>query len=103
MSTPLEGGPEPRVETGSLTFGNDWPGCFIRGDNAFAYAEALQVLLDKTRTALQTIEGHGDIESYTAVLTLEGLLKVLRDTRVGHPKTSQHVEQRVLPFKDCLP
>lgn len=103
MPTPLDHTPEPRVETGSLTFGDDWPGCFIRGDDAFAYSQALQVLLNKARAKLQTHEGHQDIESFAAVLTLENLLQVLRDTRVGEPKTSHHVEQIALPFKDCLP
>ena len=28
----------PRVETGAVQFGDDWPGLFIRGDNAFALA-----------------------------------------------------------------
>jgi hypothetical protein len=28
----------PRVETGAVRFGDDWPGVFIRGDNALAYA-----------------------------------------------------------------
>lgn len=27
-----------RVETGPVAFGNDWPGVFIRGDDAFGYA-----------------------------------------------------------------
>lgn len=27
---------ETRVETGPIRFGEDWPGIFIRGDNAFA-------------------------------------------------------------------
>jgi hypothetical protein len=28
--------PDPgRVETGAVQFGNDWPGLFIRGDDAF--------------------------------------------------------------------
>ncbi len=26
----------PRVETGAVQFGDDWPGLFIRGDNALA-------------------------------------------------------------------
>jgi hypothetical protein len=28
---------EPRVETGPVQFGNDWPGIFIRGDNAMGF------------------------------------------------------------------
>jgi hypothetical protein len=33
---------EDRVETGPIQFGNDWPGIFIRGDNALALAMALR-------------------------------------------------------------
>lgn len=34
-----------RVETGPVQFGDDWPGVFIRGDNAFAFCNALDALL----------------------------------------------------------
>jgi hypothetical protein len=30
-----------RPETGTMQFGTDWPGCFIRGDGCFAYSLAL--------------------------------------------------------------
>lgn len=33
---------QTRVETGVVQFGNDWPGVFIRGDNALGYALALR-------------------------------------------------------------
>lgn len=36
---------EDRVETGPVQFGEDWPGVFIRGDNAFAYRLALSNVL----------------------------------------------------------
>jgi hypothetical protein len=32
---------EPRVETGPLQFGDDWPGLFIRGDEALGLADTL--------------------------------------------------------------
>lgn len=35
----LEGG---RPETGAMQFGDDWPGVFIRGDNAVHFAMHLQ-------------------------------------------------------------
>lgn len=36
-----------RVETGPVQFGpTDWPGVFIRGDNAFNYAMHLRALLN---------------------------------------------------------
>lgn len=37
-------GQEPRVETGPVRFGDDWPGLFIRGDNAASFAMALREL-----------------------------------------------------------
>lgn len=36
----------PRVETGPLQIGDDWPGIFIRGDNAMHYAMRLSIALD---------------------------------------------------------
>ena len=37
---------EHRVETGVVQFGDDWPGIFIRGDNAFPMALALREKLE---------------------------------------------------------
>lgn len=37
-----------RVETGVVQFGEDWPGLFIRGDNAAMYACALNNLIEGT-------------------------------------------------------
>lgn len=36
---------EERVETGVIQFGDDWPGVFIRGDNAFYLAVHLLGLI----------------------------------------------------------
>lgn len=67
QNIPHEG---PRVETGVTQFGDDWPGVFIRGDNAFAYAMALNAL----------IAGRTDVLTRA---TATGLLRLLRssDTR----------------------
>ena len=32
----------PRIETGATQIGDDWPGVFIRGDDCFMYALALE-------------------------------------------------------------
>lgn len=37
---------DSRVETGPTQIGDDWPGLFIRGDNAFHYAMCLRNVLD---------------------------------------------------------
>ena len=34
-----------RVETGSLQINDDWPGIFIRGDNALGYAMHLEMAI----------------------------------------------------------
>lgn len=39
--------PGKRLETGRLVINDDWPGVFIRGDNAIGYAILLKTLLDK--------------------------------------------------------
>jgi hypothetical protein len=33
---------DERVPTGALQFGDDWPGVFIRGDEAMAYASIVR-------------------------------------------------------------
>lgn len=40
-------GPNPRIETGPVQFGDDWPGLFIRGDNALAIALSISVLMER--------------------------------------------------------
>ncbi len=42
---------EPRVETGAVQFGDDWPGTFIRGDNAMNYAVHLEAVLKASQDA----------------------------------------------------
>ncbi len=64
-----------RVETGAVQFGDDWPGVFIRGDNAFGYMLNLQVALEAA-------------DHYTAIPPLtragvEGLIHTLRAAIIG--------------------
>lgn len=44
---PLPDGFDGRVETGPVQFGEDWPGTFIRGDNAAWYAMSIQMILER--------------------------------------------------------
>jgi hypothetical protein len=37
----------PRVETGAVQFGDDWPGLFLRGDNALALVIWIQSLCER--------------------------------------------------------
>lgn len=43
---------EVRVETGAIQFGNDWPGLFVRGDNAFALSIAITLMRKSLRDDL---------------------------------------------------
>lgn len=56
-----------RPETGPMQFGDDWPGIFIRGDNAMAYAMELEAALEDG--------SEEDILSVMAVIRLAKLLK----------------------------
>ncbi len=51
---------EPRVESGPIQFGEDWPGTFFRGDAAAGYAVHLEQLL----------QGIGDELSLSVVRSL---------------------------------
>lgn len=61
-----------RVETGPIQFGDDWPGVFIRGDNALHFA----IVLDRALMILP--QDAWDIRS-----ALAGLADNLRSCSVG--------------------
>lgn len=59
-----------RAETGPLQFGEDWPGVFIRGDNAESYAQALKKFRE------------GESRSPFEETALDSLLILLQDANV---------------------
>jgi hypothetical protein len=80
-----------RPETGPMQFGDDWPGVFIRGDNALHYA----------------LELHGAIKALRKVDyspfqlgVLEGLLGTLQASDVRGGATDIQI---LRPFPHCLP
>jgi hypothetical protein len=55
---PNNGGSEPdgdvpRVETGAVQFGNDWPGLFVRGDEAVHLAWCIEKLEPHIKALLE--------------------------------------------------
>lgn len=42
-----------RIETGAIQFGEDWPGIFIRGDQALYYAGLIHGVIDHSADKLQ--------------------------------------------------
>ncbi len=75
-----------RPETGPMQFGDDWPGIFIRGDNAAGFAYWL-------RTVMRASSGAG-----IAVSILDGLASDLESCNV---RTLGEV-QIMKPFDDCV-
>ena len=62
-------GYEPRIETGVVQFGDDWPGVFLRGDTACHYAVVIQQVIDN-------VDKNGYIDALDVVIlrSLAGLL-----------------------------
>lgn len=73
--------PEPqdnlgRVETGTTQFGDDWPGVFIRGDNAMGMVQDIEMALVTMRFVTNDFQGRLIIQG------LEQIRDLLKDCRV---------------------
>jgi hypothetical protein len=71
----------PRIETGPLILGDDWPGVFIRGDEALGYAHTLRTLLAGAETRATDLS-ESEIAAWTRVDQLATLLESCRATPV---------------------
>jgi hypothetical protein len=67
---PSKGGDHPRVETGAVQFGEDYPGIFIRGDGAAYLAFSINTILER-------MEKHPELA--TELFLELGELKGIRD------------------------
>lgn len=77
LPEPFPGSPANRVETGALQINDDWPGVFIRGDNAMHYAMSVKQVLTKLEA-----ESNTDIHTALAVGTLKSLMQLLASSRI---------------------
>lgn len=77
-----------RPETGPIQFGEDWPGYFIRGDNAGYLAMVLKEVLDRTESEDNILEN----------IPLRGLVQGLQSSNVS----SGEPVQELRPFDQCL-
>jgi len=62
LQIPMRGG-SGEVRTGAIQFENDWPGLFIRGDDAIA-------LLSRIRGLQERMAGHPDVVAAAALIEL---------------------------------
>jgi len=76
---------EERIETGPLQINDDWPGTFIRGDNAAYYALMLGELLSTRK--------EDDYESFSATIAwtvMKSLYGVLRSSNANRITEHEH-------------
>jgi hypothetical protein len=84
---------DERIETGPVRFGEDWPGVFVRGDDAIMFAVVLKKFLRSQEFDEQSIEEAGQRLELRRLTDLLNSCFVKRDPRLaGHitPETAQH-------------
>ena len=67
----------PRAETGPMEFTDDWPGVFIRGDNAAYFAMCLSNILE-------FVENNPDVPNVFGVMGVIGLQSLLTSCNVNN-------------------
>jgi hypothetical protein len=63
-----------------MQFGNDWPGVFIRGDDALSFANSLQTLLDRVEPRAMELS-EAELQAWSPGKELLDLLKSCRTFR----------------------
>jgi hypothetical protein len=79
-----------RPENGPLRFGEDWPGVFIRGDDALNYAKGLSTLI--ARASLSLRERNFLAPELAALVGLRELLASVQCTKGVAPARTQQVK-----------
>lgn len=51
-----ESGLPPRIETGAVQFGTDWPGLFIRGDDSFHTMLSINAIVEQLKNTKISFE-----------------------------------------------
>lgn len=74
-------GNAPRIETGAVQFGNDWPGLFIRGDDSFRLLMSIRrldhFLKDRlSNEAIEQLSGDDKIIAFEARMAYEHIQSI---------------------------
>lgn len=88
-----------------MRFGDDWPGVFLRGDNAFAYSMALSTLLDAIEGTAKraTDAGNPVSEGLASLVTLSSFLRGLAgDLASCDVREKPSIVNDLRPFAECL-
>jgi hypothetical protein len=89
----VEGG---RVETGPVQFGDDWPGVFVRGDNAFGYAMALREAMEKIPEGFNKMQ----IKSLCSLLGGAVVIPVKSPEKIKVPTIDGETEIEAMKFTE---
>lgn len=86
-----------RPETGVIKFGDDWPGIFIRGDDAHGFKCMLEDILSRINNPKKKINKNRKINDDIEMRMLIGLFK---NCNVDH-EFCEKTCQRLKDFNDC--
>ncbi len=73
-----DNGPHERVETGAVQFGKDWPGLFIRGDNAAWLAHNISIIKDWYTSLPDEMKAKDELGVPMALSNLEEVMGMVR-------------------------
>lgn len=81
-----------RVETGPVQFDDDWPGVFIRGDNAFMFASSLEwvISLAENNAALPPSD---DVTHRIYINATRALLDLLRGSHMERARADPQLQK----------
>lgn len=75
--------PNDRIETGPIQFNEDWPGFFLRGDNAFAIRLAIANLLVNRYDTFAQMQLHAFMEELDGCNLNQKLVKEMQKHEDG--------------------
>lgn len=87
------------MESGPIAFGPDWPGLFLRGDDALNYALQIEHVLHAMDHIIANNPEPVEAEAFLAVHLLRNLQKKLRSVDVSDPL---HQARQLRPARECL-
>jgi hypothetical protein len=73
-----------RIETGRMQFESDWPGVFIRGDDALGFARSLRSVLKSAEDRImKSVATEDELAQWSKIQDLAALLESCRADRAS--------------------
>lgn len=90
-----------RAETGPLQFGDDWPGVFIRGDNAMGFVQALRALLQGLEFSPPGSPAVPDAQRGWAIGSVGELVALLESSQIRRGGALPQGLEHVKSWEEC--